>query len=84
MGLADEIVDRASSTAKNNASASNLTLSVQDQLAVLSYVLDGFKQAGVDPNLVESAKISAIAAQFPSMTPAIESTKQSLMLNYAR
>lgn len=74
--LADEIIERASLTAKNNAPThSNLSLSVQDQLAVISYALDGFKQAGVDPKVVESAKMSAIAAQFPTMTPAIESAK---------
>ena len=35
---------------------------------------------GVDPKIINSAKISAIAAQFPSMVPALSAAKESLML----
>jgi prophage antirepressor-like protein len=80
--LAEEIIGRASSTAKNNVAdhTDQQLLSVQDQLAVIDYIYSGFIKAGVDPKITESAKMSAIAAQFPSMAPAIESAKQSLML----
>lgn len=81
MTLADEITQRASSAGNSTSSTHDRQLlSVQDQLAVLSYVFDGFIHAGVDRKLVESAKIGAIAAQFPTMTPALESAKHALML----
>lgn len=59
---------------------SDCLLNVQDQLTVINYVLDGFKDVGVDSKLIHSAKMSALAAQFPSMAPAISATKESLML----
>jgi prophage antirepressor-like protein len=64
----------------NSASSSKEYLSVQDQLAVIGYVFDGIAKTDVDRKILESAKISAIAAQFPQMAPALEATKQSLML----
>lgn len=70
-------LDKQSSqtTVKNDVS-----LSVQDQLAVFGYIFDGFKSAGVDDSIVESAKLTALVAQFPNMAPAIEAAKESLML----
>lgn len=60
-------------------SSDNSGMSVQDQLAVFGYIFDGFKSAGVDNNIVESAKLTALVAQFPNMAPAIEAAKESLM-----
>lgn len=73
-------VSDPSATPSTTPPNSDTLLSLQDQLAVLSYVFDGFINAGVDRKLVESAKIGAIAAQFPTMTPALESAKHALML----
>jgi hypothetical protein len=68
------------STVTSNLDSSTSQLSVQDQLAVIGYVFDGIAKTDVDRKILESAKISALVAQFPQMTPALEATKQSLML----
>jgi prophage antirepressor-like protein len=68
------------SSPRNSTSSSSKYLSVQDQLAVIGYVFDGIAKTDVDLKILESAKISALVAQFPQMTPALETTKQSLML----
>jgi prophage antirepressor-like protein len=73
-------VPEPSATPSTTPPNSDTLLTVQEQLAVLSYVFDGFIHAGVERKLVESAKIGAIAAQFPTMTPALESAKHALML----
>jgi|GEM_PF-1069312 len=61
-------------------SSSSSSLAVQDQITVIDYMFAGFTKAGVDLKIVESAKMESLAAQFPSMKPAIELAKQSLML----
>jgi prophage antirepressor-like protein len=74
------LLDGESNPRNSVSSSNNEFLSVQDQLAVIGYVFEGFVKTGVGSKIVESAKISALTAQFPQMTPALEATKQSLML----
>jgi prophage antirepressor-like protein len=73
-------LDGESNPRNSVSSSNNEFLSVQDQLAVIGYVFDGIAKTDVDCKILESAKISALVAQFPQMTPALEATKQSLML----
>lgn len=63
-----------------NGGSSDHELNVQEQLVVIDYIFEGFGKAGVELKLVESAKFSALAAQFPSMVPAFVAAKESLML----
>ncbi len=73
-------LDDESNPRNSVSSSNNEFLSVQDQLAVIGYVFEGIAKTDIDRKILESAKISALTAQFPQMTPALEATKQSLML----
>lgn len=56
------------------------SLSVQDELAIFDYAFGNIKLTGIEPNLLESARLTSLSIRYPSMAPALESAKEMLML----